>query len=84
MRPHDVLTDVTNICREVFNEPELEVSSETTAKDVAGWDSMTNLFLIDSIEQRFGMKFTLDEILHARNVGELCDIVLQRRRQQAA
>jgi acyl carrier protein len=78
MGPNEVLLDVSKICREVFNDQQLEINPNTTAKDVAGWDSMTNLFLIDAIEQRFKFKFTLDEIMNAQNVGMLCGIVLQR------
>ncbi|HEV3325048.1 MAG TPA: acyl carrier protein [Puia sp.] len=78
MGPNEVLSDVSKICREVFNDQQLEISPNTRAKDVAGWDSMTNLFLIDAIEQRFKFKFTLDEIMNAGNVGELCGIVMQR------
>jgi len=39
---------------------------------------MTNLFLIDAQEQRFKLKFKLDEIMNAQNVGELCAIIVQR------
>ncbi|HEV3411065.1 MAG TPA: acyl carrier protein [Puia sp.] len=78
MGPNEVLSDVSKICREVFNDQQLEINPNTRAKDVAGWDSMTNLFLIDAIEQRFKFKFTLDEIMNAGNVGELCGIVMQR------
>jgi acyl carrier protein len=78
MGPNEVLSDVRKICREVFSDPQLEINSGTTAKDVAGWDSMTNLFLIDAIEQRFKFKYTLDEIMNAQNIGELCGIVVQR------
>lgn len=80
MGQNDVLSRVSEICREVFSEPNLEVTANTTAKDIAGWDSMTNLFLIDAIEQRFGFKFKLDEILNAQNVGELCNIIQERGR----
>jgi acyl carrier protein len=78
MEPNDVLSDVSKICREVFSDPQLEVKLTTTAKDVPGWDSMTNLFLIDAIEKRFQFKFKLDEIMNARNIGELCDIIEER------
>lgn len=78
MEPSEVLSDVSKICREVFGDPQLEIKPTTTAKDVAGWDSMTNLFLIDAIEKRFRFKFKLDEIMNARNVGELCGIILER------
>lgn len=78
MGPNEVLLDVGKICREVFSDPQLQVTADTTAKDVAGWDSMTNLFLIDAIERKFRFKFKLDEIMNARNIGELCGIVAQR------
>lgn len=78
MGPNEVLAAVNQICRQVFSDPQLEVSANTSAKDVAGWDSMTNLFLIDAIEQRFGFKFKLDEIMNAQNVGELCSIIEER------
>lgn len=78
MEQNDILLEMGKICREVFNEPGLEITAATTAKDVAGWDSMTNLFLIDAIERRFGFKFKLEEILNAQNVGELCAIVQER------
>lgn len=73
-----VLSEMNVIFKEVFNEPQLTVSRDTSANDVANWDSMTNLFLIDAIEQRFKMKYTLDEIMNARHVGDLCDIIVQR------
>jgi acyl carrier protein len=78
MGPSEVLSDVSKICREVFNDPQLEISLKTSAKDVAGWDSMTNLFLIDAIEQKFRFKFKLDEIMNAQNVGELCSVIVER------
>ena len=78
MNKDQVLSEVNEICRVVFQDPQLQINSATAAKDVANWDSMTNLFLIDAIEQKFKFKYTLDEIMYAQNVGELCDIIVQR------
>jgi acyl carrier protein len=78
MEREQVLVEVSGICREVFGDPGLQVNADTAAKDVANWDSMTNLFLIDSLEQKFKFKFSLDEIMNAQNVGELCDIIAKR------
>lgn len=80
MEREQVLATVNEICRNVFAQPDLQVGAATSAKDVAGWDSMTNLFLIDALEQKFGLKFKLDEIMNAQHVGELCDIIVQRGR----
>lgn len=78
MEKDQVLSDVAKICQDVFGDQNLRVVANTSAKDVANWDSMTNLFLIDALEQKFRFKFTLDEIMNAQNVGELCDIIVQR------
>lgn len=78
MQKEEVFDQIVTICKHVFNDPELKVEEGTSAKDVANWDSMSNLFLIDSIENHFHMKFSLDDILHAQNIGDLCDIVVKK------
>jgi acyl carrier protein len=78
MNKDQVLVEVNTIFREVFNDPQLQIDLSTSAKDVANWDSMNNLFLIDALEQRFKFKYTLDEMMNAQNVGELIDIIVSR------
>ena len=78
MNKDQVLVEVNTIFREVFNDPQLQIDLSTAAKDVANWDSMNNLFLIDALEQRFKFKYTLDEMMNAQNVGELIDIIVSR------
>jgi acyl carrier protein len=78
MQKEQVLGEVTQICREIFADPQLLITAATSARDVANWDSMTNLFLIDALEQKYQLKFTFDEILNAENIGSLCDIIVQR------
>jgi acyl carrier protein len=78
MNKDQVLVEVNTIFREVFNDPQLQIDLGTAAKDVANWDSMNNLFLIDALEQRFKFKYTLDEMMNAQNVGELIDIIVSR------
>ena len=75
----NILQELAAICRTVFNDENLVISSKTSANDIDAWDSMTNLFLIDKIENKFGIKFSLDEILEAQNVGDLCAIIEKRK-----
>lgn len=69
---------VNDICSQVFSQPDLRITAATSAKDVQNWDSMSNLFLIDALEREFGLKFKLDEIMDAQNVGDLCEIIARR------
>lgn len=56
-------------------DDELVLKRELTAKDVAGWDSLSHIRLLVTIERKFNIKFTLPEIRELKNVGELTDLI---------
>ena len=45
MNRSEVFEKVNEIFREVFEDDSIVVTDETTAADVAGWDSLTHLSL---------------------------------------
>jgi acyl carrier protein len=69
------LTDVFN---EVFDDETIEVTPQLTAKDVDGWDSLTHIRLILSVEKAFKIRFTTSEIGHMENVGDLVALIRAR------
>lgn len=71
----DIINEVTNIIREVFDDQTLNFSSSLSADDVYAWDSITHINLIVAVETRFGIKFTDNEIFEFKNIGELVDSV---------
>ena len=62
---------LTDIFRLVFDDDAIEIDSETTANDVDGWDSLSHVNLITTIETRFGIRFTQKDLLKQHNVGDL-------------
>lgn len=66
---------VVAVLRETFDDAKLEVARETTADDVDGWDSLTNVELMVALESKFGVRFHTGEIARLRNVGELVDVI---------
>lgn len=66
------------VFRAVFDDDNLVPSAGMTAKDVPEWDSLNHVRLVVSIEQEFGVKFTLSEITELKNVGELA-ILIQKK-----
>lgn len=62
---------LTSIFREVFKAPALELRPELTADDVERWDSLNHLTLIATIEEKFGIKFKLKELVNMQNVGDM-------------
>ncbi|MCR5720582.1 MAG: acyl carrier protein [Lachnospiraceae bacterium] len=67
---------VTEIFRDIFEDDEIVLSDETTAKDIEGWDSLTHLSLINEIEMAFDIRFKLAEVQKSKNVGELITALL--------
>jgi acyl carrier protein len=71
--------ELQDVFRAVFDDDEIVLTEETTADDIAGWDSMQHINLIIAIEKRFGVKFAAAEIAATRedgqNVGSLARLL---------
>jgi acyl carrier protein len=72
-----VYARLTEIFEEVFDE-EIKLTPELSAKDVDGWDSLTHIRLILTIEKRFSIKFSTSEIGKLENVGDLVALIKER------
>ena len=70
-----IIGEVQAIFREVLDNEEIVLASETTADDIEEWDSLTHIQLIVAIEKHFKIKFTSKEILSWQNVGQLVDCI---------
>ena len=71
----NTLTKLTDLFREVFNDPGLAISAATTADDIAGWDPMTHITLIVAAEQEFGIHFIASEMDGMHDVGEFAQLI---------
>lgn len=71
----NIKNELLKIFRYVFDDDELNISDETTANDIDDWDSLTHMQLIVEIEKKFSMKFSVDEVVSAKNVGEFVAMI---------
>lgn len=74
----NILDELTVVFRQVFDDPSLMISPETTANDVLGWDSFSHVNLMITVEHHFKIKFTNKEIATFKNVGELVDSIMKK------
>ncbi len=73
------LNQLSGIMREVLDDPSVTLTPATTAGDVEGWDSMTNISFLVEVERRFGVKFRTAEIEEMRNVGDMLDMIASKK-----
>jgi acyl carrier protein len=59
---------------------DFEITPTTTAESVPGWDSLAHLRILLAIEAEYGIRFSTLEVLRLKHVGDLQDIVDQKRR----
>ena len=71
----DVLRRLTDVFRDVLDQPGLVLTRETTADQFEGWDSLTNVRLMVAAEMEFGTRFDTAGINSLRNVGDLVDLI---------
>lgn len=62
----------------VFDDDTIQIRHEMTANDVDGWDSLSHINLITTVEATFNIRFSQKELLKQRSVGDLlADIELK-------
>ena len=77
MRFNEVMGLLNPIFRDVFDDDELVITANTTAKDIDGWDSLTHIRLVISIEKALDLRFTAAEISELENVGEMVELIVR-------
>lgn len=75
MKKEDILKQLNDVFRDVFDDESLEITGETTAADIEDWDSLMHITLIAEIEDAFDMKFSMKEVLEMKNIGEMVQII---------
>ena len=73
-----VLAELTTLLNEVLERTDVEINEATTAKDVDGWDSLNHAIFIGEIQKHFSVKFALREVIGLKQVGNICDLVIER------
>lgn len=67
---------LNEVFRDVFDDEEIAVTDSTTADDIEDWDSLEHINLVSAVEQAFGIKFSMGQVVTMKNVGEMVDIIL--------
>ena len=70
---------LTNVFRDTFDDEDLTIKPETTADDIDGWDSLTHIRLMLSVERAFGIRLSASEIGKLKKVGDLADLVTKKK-----
>ncbi len=77
----NTMETLTDIFRQVFDDPSIVIKRETTADDIDEWDSLSHINLVIAVETKFNIKFALGELQALKNVGEMVDLIEKKIRK---
>ncbi len=78
MTREEVYEQLNEVFRDVFDDDSITVNDATTSDDIEEWDSLEHINLIAAVEQEFGMRFSMGQVVSMKNVGEMVDIILSQ------
>lgn len=71
----NILEELQPLFRDILDQPNLRITRESNSSNVEGWDSLAHINLVTAIEQEYNVKFSIDELLELKNVGEMADLM---------
>lgn len=75
MTREEIIEQLTPIARAMFKDETLVVTDDLSAANVSTWSSMSFMMFLTEIENHFGFKFKMMEILSLKNMGAIIDAV---------
>lgn len=73
MTKEELKNEIQVIAREIFAKPELVITDTMGAADVDTWTSLAFMQFLTAIEDKYGFKFKMMELLQLRNMGAVVD-----------
>ena len=70
-----IFEKLTEVFQDVFDDDSIALTDDTTAADIEDWDSLTHITLLATVEEEFGMKFSMKAVQGMKNVGEMVYLI---------
>ena len=78
MTEDSIIKQLTEVFHQIFDDDSIVLTPETTADDIAEWDSMNHVSLIAAVEVHFGIKFLTAETEDLKNVGDFVSLIRKK------
>ena len=71
----NTLERISDIIRDVTQNPDSDITENSAAVDIDGWDSLSHIYIIAEIEDAFGIRMTAQEGGSLKKVGDIVQLV---------
>lgn len=81
MSREDIIAQITEIAKDIFQKDDLVFSEELNAGSFDTWTSLNFMQFLTEIENKFGFKFKMMELLKLTNMGAIVDSIMSHTKQ---
>ena len=71
MNREEIIEKLTPIVRANFQNESLELRDDMSAENVSTWTSLAFMQMLTDIENEFGIKFKMMELIRLRTMGDI-------------
>jgi acyl carrier protein len=75
MSNDSIMSNVSSILKDTFDNQDLVVESNTSAEEIDEWDSLSHIQLISNLEKFFKIRFALGELQDLRNINDMVELI---------
>ena len=72
------MRDIDNIISDVFEIEVSDIEYSMTPDDIERWDSLGNLILINTIEEKFNITLDIEEIFSIEKIEDIYELLRKR------
>lgn len=65
------MSRLNEIIIKIFKVKETEINDMMSPQTISNWDSFNYLMFISEIEDAYKIKFTINEVMDAKNLGDI-------------
>jgi acyl carrier protein len=74
----NIFNKIKNTLTEITNKDNSRLNINSTTSEIEGWDSITHIEFIITLENEFQIKFTASEMAEFKNLKELCEVIQKK------
>lgn len=75
MNRNEIIEKLTPIAWQIFADEAIVLNDDLSAANVANWTSLSFMHFLTEIENQFGFKFKMMEILKFQNMGAVISAI---------
>lgn len=75
MNREEIIEKLTPIAQQTFADDALVLNDDLSAANVANWTSLSFMQFLTEIENQFGFKFKMMELLKLQSMGTIIDSI---------